>query len=224
MRYRVAPSFRLVGSLTRTATNHAHPVLSDETLMAAASTDQQVGDEVARLFERAGDSQYGGEAVTQLEHGLQAALLAEQEGASDELIVAALLHDIGHLLHDLPDDAPDRGVDDLHESLGAGWIRGRFPDSVLEPVRLHVESKRYLCTAEPGYLESLSEPSRVSLMLQGGPMTDEECEAYRQGEFFEPAIRLRRWDDEAKVAGLETPPLSYFLERVRAVATASADE
>jgi phosphonate degradation associated HDIG domain protein len=183
------------------------------------TTDARVEDEVLRLFAKGGDSQYGGESVSQLEHGLQAALLAEQEGAPDELVVAALLHDIGHLLHDLPDDAPDNGVDDLHENLGAAWIKGRFPLSVLEPVRLHVASKRYLCAVEPGYLEALSEPSRVSLQLQGGPMSAEECEAFREGEFFESAIRLRRWDDEAKIAGLETPPLSYFLRHIEAVAT-----
>jgi phosphonate degradation associated HDIG domain protein len=183
------------------------------------TTDMRVEDEVLRLFAKGGDSQYGGESVSQLEHGLQAALLAEQEGAPDELVVAALLHDIGHLLHDLPDDAPDNGVDDLHENLGAAWIKGRFPLSVLEPVRLHVASKRYLCAVEPGYLEALSEPSRVSLQLQGGPMSAEECEAFREGEFFESAIRLRRWDDEAKIAGLETPPLSYFLRHIEAVAT-----
>jgi phosphonate degradation associated HDIG domain protein len=183
------------------------------------TTDTRVDDQVLRLFAKGGDSQYGGESVSQLEHGLQAALLAEQEGASDELVVAALLHDIGHLLHDLPDDAPDNGVDDLHENLGAAWIKGRFPLSVLEPVRLHVASKRYLCAVEPGYLEALSEPSRVSLQLQGGPMSAEECEAFREGEFFESAIRLRRWDDEAKIAGLETPPLSYFLRHIEAVAT-----
>lgn len=187
--------------------------------MAATSLIDQICGEVDMLFARAGDSQYGGESVTQLEHGLQAALLAEQEGAPDELVVAALLHDIGHLLHDLPDDAPDNGVDDLHENLGAAWIKGRFPTSVLEPVRLHVASKRYLCAVEPGYLEALSEPSRVSLQLQGGPMSAEECEAFRDGEFFESAIRLRRWDDEAKNAGLETPPLSYFLRHIEAVAT-----
>lgn len=189
--------------------------------MAAISADERVADEVLRLFERSGDSQYGGESVTQLEHGLQAAQLAEQQGASSELVVAALLHDIGHLLHELPDDAPDQGVDDLHENLGAAWVEGRFPPSVLEPVRLHVEAKRYLCAVEPGYLEALSEPSRVSLGLQGGPMTEEECEDFRRGEFFESSIALRRWDDEAKVAGLETPSLRHFLKHVRSVTLAS---
>ncbi|QDV79283.1 hypothetical protein K2D_28960 [Planctomycetes bacterium K2D] len=186
--------------------------------MDSIASDSRTSEEIDKLFARSGGSQYGGEAVTQLEHGLQAALLAEQEGAPDELVVAALLHDIGHLLHDLPDDAPDNGVDDLHENLGAAWIEGRFPASVLEPVRLHVESKRYLCAVEPGYLEALSEPSRVSLQLQGGPMTTDECESFQKGEFFGSAIRLRRWDDEAKVAGLATPPLSHYKKYIEAVA------
>jgi phosphonate degradation associated HDIG domain protein len=179
--------------------------------------------EIAQLFERGGGSLYGGERVTQLEHGLQAALLAEQHGASDSLVVAALLHDIGHLLHDLPDDAPDKGVDDVHEALGANWLRDRFPEEVLEPVRLHVDSKRYLCATEPGYWEALSEPSKVSLELQGGPMNEDECAAFRAGPHFEASIRLRRWDDEAKVAGLETPSLHHFLDLVSRVALQPAD-
>ncbi len=182
-----------------------------------------VEQEIARLFDHGGGSLYGGERVTQLEHGLQAALLAEQQGASDELVVAALLHDIGHLLHDLPDDAPDRGVDDVHEALGANWLRDRFPDEVLEPVRLHVDSKRYLCATEPGYWEALSDPSKVSLELQGGPMSDDECVAFRAGPHFAASIRLRRWDDEAKVAGLETPSLQHYLDRIHRVALQPAD-
>ena len=169
------------------------------------------------MFQAKGDSLYGGEGVTQLEHGLQAAKLAEDEGATSELIVAALLHDIGHLLHDLPDSAPDDGVDDVHEDLAARWLEGRFPPAVLEPVRLHVASKRYLCSTEPGYWEALSEPSKVSLELQGGRMTDEECEAYRNGPHFDAAIRLRRWDDEAKVVGLETPPLEHYVAHITSV-------
>jgi len=178
------------------------------------STRDPIADEVLDLFAVGGDSLYGGEGVTQLEHGLQAATLAEQEGADSELIVAALLHDIGHLLHDLPDDAPDRGVDDVHERLGAEWLRDRFPPAVLEPVRLHVESKRYLCATEPGYWEALSEPSKVSLELQGGRMDPEQCEAFRGGPHFDAAIRLRRWDDLAKVVGLTTPPLEHFTPHI----------
>lgn len=177
-----------------------------------------IAAEICQLFEKRGDSLYGGEGVTQLEHGLQAALLAEQDGADAALIVAALLHDIGHLLHDLPDDAPDNGVDDVHETLGADWLRSRFPAEVLEPVRLHVDSKRYLCAREAGYWAELSEPSRISLELQGGPMSDEEAGRFEKGEHFDACIRLRRWDDLAKVVGLETPPLAYFVAHIDGVA------
>ncbi|MEO1496215.1 MAG: phosphonate degradation HD-domain oxygenase [Planctomycetota bacterium] len=177
--------------------------------------------EIYRLFEVRGASLYGGEGVTQLEHGLQAAMLAEQEGADPALIVAALLHDVGHLLHDLPDDAPDNGVDDVHEALGADWLRSRFPPEVLEPVQQHVASKRYLCATEQGYWDALSEPSKVSLELQGGPMNAAEVDAFEQGEHFEACVRLRRWDDLAKVVGLETPPLEHFMTLVDRVALRS---
>ena len=172
-------------------------------------------EQVFELFNRRGGSLYGGEAVTQLEHGLQAATFAEEEGAPDELITAALLHDIGHLLHDLPDDAPDEGVDDVHEELGAAWLAERFPPAVLEPVRLHVEAKRYLCKVDPDYRKGLSGPSEVSLQLQGGPMSDEECAAFRANEYYEDAVTLRRWDDRAKIAGFVTEPLEHFLSAVR---------
>ena len=173
------------------------------------------------MFEQGGDSQYGHEKVTQIEHALQAAFLAEREGASDELVAAALLHDIGHLLHHLPSDAPEQGIDDLHEVLAAEWLARRFPAIVLETVRLHVDSKRYLSAAEPGYWATLSEPSQLSLELQGGPFTDEECEEFRRGEYFEDAIRVRRWDDLAKIENLETPPLEHYLQVVDRVALAS---
>lgn len=169
---------------------------------------------IRNMFEKHGGSMYGGEAVTQQEHALQAAWLAEQQHSSDALVTAALLHDVGHLLHDLPDDAPDRGIDDQHEDLAAEWLQRHFPPEVVEPVRLHVESKRYLCATEPGYWEALSEPSRQSLELQGGAMNETECEQFRQGEHFEAALQLRRWDDEAKVAGLKTPAVTHFLEFV----------
>lgn len=172
-------------------------------------------EEVIDLFRRRGDSEYGGEAVTQLEHALQAAALAEAEQASPELIAAALLHDVGHLLHDLPDDAPDTGTDDHHEASAGRYLQQLFPESVCAPVRMHVNAKRYLCAVDETYASSLSRPSQVSLALQGGPMTPEEVEAYRRQPYSEDAVRLRRWDDEAKVAGLETPSLEHFAEYVR---------
>ena len=170
-----------------------------------------VADEVIRLFDRRGDSEYGGEDVTQLEHALQAAWLAEREGASPALIAAALLHDVGHLLHDLPDDAPDAGIDDHHENSAANFLGHSFPPSVTEPVRLHVDAKRYLCAVDATYRARLSEPSLVSLRLQGGVMTPDEVAAFETNPFAEDAVRLRKWDDAAKVRELATPPLSHFL-------------
>ena len=178
-------------------------------------------EQCIELLRDRGHSEYGGEPVTQLEHALQSALLAEQESASPELIAAALLHDIGHLLHALPDDAPGDGIDDVHEELGYRYLRQIFPDAVTEPVRLHVPAKRYLCGKDQSYLAQLSPPSVLSLKLQGGPMSAEEVAAFREHPFLADALRLRRWDDEAKVVDLVTPPLEHFLPHVeRAMTTA----
>lgn len=172
-------------------------------------------EEIIELFAARGDSQYGGEAVTQLEHALQAALLAEQEQAPPELIVAALLHDVGHLLHDLPADAPDAGIDDRHENSAANYLCRHFPQRVVEPVRLHVPAKRYLCAIDAQYMQSLSQPSVVSLALQGGPMSAEEVAEFARHPYADDAVRLRRWDDAAKIPRLPTPPLAHFARYVR---------
>lgn len=174
-------------------------------------------DELRALFATRGDSEYGGEVVTQEEHALQCATLAENEGASPELIVAALLHDVGHLLHDLDDDAPEQGVDDCHESSGYHFLRKHFPLSVSQPVQLHVDAKRYLCTTQPGYIQTLSEPSVTSFHLQGGCMPTEQLEQFRQYEYWEDALRLRKWDDLAKVESLQTAGVEHFLTYVSQV-------
>ncbi|MDR3621397.1 MAG: HD domain-containing protein [Paludisphaera borealis] len=163
-----------------------------------ASDSARVIGEIRRVFAERGDSAYGGEAVSQQEHALQAAHLARIAGADAGLTVAALLHDVGHLLHDLPDDAPDDGVDDRHERLAASWLARWFGAEVVEPVRLHVEAKRYLCAVDPSYERRLSEPSRLSLKLQGGPMTEAEVEAFQSSPHHAAALALRGWDDEAK--------------------------
>lgn len=178
-------------------------------------TEHEITAELRRLFAEKGDSEYGGEVVTQKEHALQCATLAESENASPELIVAALLHDVGHLLHDLDDDAPDQGVDDCHERSGYHFLRKHFPLSVSQPVQLHVDAKRYLCTTQPGYFETLSEPSVTSFHLQGGHMPAEQLEQFRQHEYWEEALRLRKWDDLAKVESLETPSVDHFLAYVQ---------
>ncbi|MFT7643465.1 MAG: phosphonate degradation associated HDIG domain protein [Pirellulaceae bacterium] len=173
-----------------------------------------VVDKIAELFVQRGDSLYGGEAVTQQEHALQAALSAENSAAGAELIAAALLHDIGHLLHDLPDDATDNGIDDVHEELGERWLRKFFNPAVSEPVRLHVSAKRFLCATEAEYFSQLSPTSVQSLKLQGGPYNAEEVAKFEQSPFFREAVELRRWDDEAKVVGLATPAVNHFLQYV----------
>jgi phosphonate degradation associated HDIG domain protein len=167
-------------------------------------------DLVLERFARHGANNYGGERVLQLEHALQCAALAEAEGADAALITASLLHDIGHLIHDLGDSAAARGIDDRHELLGREWLSRWFGEAVTEPVRLHVNAKRYLTATDPGYFATLSAGSVRSLDLQGGPFTAQCAEGFIGLPFARDAVRLRRWDEGAKVAGKSTPDLLYF--------------
>ncbi len=171
--------------------------------------------EIQALFDRRGGEQYAGEPVTQLEHALQSAWLAEQEDGDDELVTAALLHDLGHLLHDLGDTPTLRGVDDVHQYRAIPFLRGVFPDRVLGAIAGHVDAKRYLCAVEPAYFDGLSEDSRRSLQLQGGIFDPAQAEAFIARPGAADAVRVRLWDDRAKQAGLATPPLSHYLERAR---------
>ncbi|MFA6945055.1 MAG: phosphonate degradation HD-domain oxygenase [Pedobacter sp.] len=170
--------------------------------------------QIISLFESRGNSMYGGEAVTQLEHALQAAYLAKKDGASDSLIAASLLHDVGHLLHDLPEMASEDGIDDVHEELAANFLNDYFIDEVIEPVRLHVQAKRYLCATDPGYYESLSEPSKTSLAFQGGIMIDSEIEDFQKNPYYKDAVSLRKWDDIAKDPEMECPDLYEFISSI----------
>ena len=168
-------------------------------------------DQIIDLLDNHGGSLYFGEQVTETEHALQAAYLADQAGSPKELIAAALLHDIGHLLHGLGEDVADHGIDGKHEDVGSHWLEGRFPAPVLDCVRLHVDAKRYLTATEPGYLADLSEASKRSLELQGGPFTPQEVTEFEAREpFFREAIQVRRWDDEAKVVGLQVPSAEHY--------------
>jgi [1-hydroxy-2-(trimethylamino)ethyl]phosphonate dioxygenase len=174
-------------------------------------------DEIIELFARRGDDAYFGEPVSQLEHALQTAFQAEQEGAPDDLIAAALLHDTGHLIHKLPEDIADRGVDGRHEYIGAKWLARYFPPSVTEPIRLHVAAKRYLCAVDAEYKRRLSPASIQSLALQGGPMSADEIREFEASAYAREAAWLRQWDDLAKVVELKTPELSQYqslLERL----------
>lgn len=169
-------------------------------------------ERILELFRERGEERYGGEDVSQTEHALQAALAAETEGADAELVTAALVHDLGHLLHNLPDDCAEHGVDDKHEELAPRWLERYFGPRVIEPIRLHVDAKRYLCATRPDYLTSLSEGSVTSLALQGGPFSTDEAKRFEQHPYFTESIRLRTWDDVAKIKGLRTPDLTHYRE------------
>ena len=170
---------------------------------------------IMNLFAAAGEAAYFGEAVSQTEHALQSAHLARSAGAADELVVAALLHDVGHMLSGLPEDVAQRGVDDTHEDAGAEWLERHFGPAVSAPVRLHVAAKRYLCAVDPSYRNGLSPASQLSLRLQGGPFSAEEARDFEQQSHHADAVALRRWDDGAKVPGLEVPGLEAYRESLR---------
>lgn len=176
-----------------------------------------VVDEICELFATKGHDAYVGEPVSQLEHALQSAFYAERAGADDELVVAALLHDVGHLIHKLPEDCADHGIDDRHEKLGQAWLARHCGPKVTEPVRLHVAAKRYLCATDADYLRQLSPASKQSLELQGGPFTAEEARQFEVNPHFRQAVDLRRWDDLAKVPGMPVPGLDHYRSRLEKV-------
>jgi phosphonate degradation associated HDIG domain protein len=174
-------------------------------------------DEIERLFAAKGERMYSGEPVTQVQHALQSALLAETNGADDELVVAAFLHDLGHLVNDQGDTPTLRGIDDRHEYVALPFLRGLFGAAVLQPIRLHVEAKRYLCARGDGsangaaYWAGLSADSKRSLELQGGIFTESEADAFIAQPHAEQAVRLRLWDDLAKLPDANTPPIAHYL-------------
>lgn len=170
--------------------------------------------EIADLLAERGRARYGAEAVSQLQHALQCAALAERESAAPELIAAALLHDFGHLVADDEDAAP-RGIDMQHEDVAARWLAQHFSDGVTEPVRLHVPAKRYLCAVEEGYFESLSFASVRSLELQGGIFSPDQVVSFITQPHAASSVRLRRWDDLAKDPAAVTPPLEHYMAYVR---------
>ena len=176
----------------------------------------QVADRIMEIFRTKGGAAYFGEPVSQLEHALQAACHAEHAEAPSWLVVAALLHDIGHLLHDMPEHVADLGIDARHEDIGHAWLAQHFGPEVAAPVRMHVDAKRYLCAADPDYLRLLSPASVQSLQLQGGAFSEAEARAFEQQAFWREAVRLRRWDDMAKVPGLRVPGLEHYRAMIEA--------
>ena len=166
-------------------------------------------EEIEGLFERHGGETYG-EGVTQLEHALQTAALAAAEGVDDALVVAALLHDVGHFLQPTDDSFGYH----KHDRSGGEWLARRFGPTISEPVRLHVAAKRYLCATEADYFAKLSPASVHSLGKQGGPMSATEAAAFGALPYAEAAMRLRRWDDGGKLDGLHVPDVEHYRDRI----------
>lgn len=180
-------------------------------------TADNIVDFLADIFERRGADSYLGEPVTMSEHMLEAAVFAEREGASEELVAAALLHDVGHYTGEFGEDYIEQGVDNLHDEAGAKVLEAFFPPLVTECVRLHVAAKRYLCATDPAYFGKLSDASVKTLALQGGPMSEAEAAAFRKSPYFEEAVRVRLWDEAGKVPGMATPGFAHYaplLQRV----------
>ena len=173
-----------------------------------------IRDEINSIYETRATKPYGLSDVNQQQHALQAAAMAEANGEMPAMIVAALVHDIGHMVHDLGDNPAEAGIDDKHEALGAVWLEDHFGPDVTEPVRLHVPAKRYLCTVDKSYFGRLSEDSVISLELQGGLMTTDEVAAFEANPHAQAAVRLRRLDEAAKDPDMATPPVAHFMRYV----------
>jgi phosphonate degradation associated HDIG domain protein len=176
--------------------------------------------EIEGLFNTRGVAQYGREAVSQLEHALQCAQLAEQAGETQQTIAAALLHDVGHLLAQSADQERDTmpDKDDLHQFVALPFLRKLFDDAVLEPIRLHVDAKRYLCATDSSYWGDLSPASKHSLELQGGIYSAEQAQVFIEQPYAQEAVRLRRYDDLAKTPERKTPTLAHYIGVLRTVA------
>ena len=177
------------------------PDLTPETIVAF----------IADIFHRRGADSYLGEDVTMSEHMLQSALLAEQAGAVDTLIAAALLHDIGHYTNEFPDDALEKGIDNHHDTAGAAVLKPWFPQIVVDCVRHHVPAKRYLCATDPSYFEKLSAASVHTLNLQGGPMNEAEVADFQTKDNLAAIVQVRLWDDGGKTAGIVTPEFEHYM-------------
>lgn len=172
---------------------------------------------IGDIFERRGAESYLGEQVTMSQHMLQGAQLAENADASDELVAAALLHDIGHYTNEFPEDALELGIDNHHDEAGARVLERFFPSIVTDCVRHHVAAKRYLCATDGSYFGKLSDASVHTLNLQGGPMTEIEAADFAANPNLKAIVQVRYWDDEGKDPAVETPDFWHYaplLQRV----------
>ncbi len=162
------------------------------------------------LFAKRGAEEYMGEPVSMAGHMEQTAACAASDNAANELVAAALLHDIGHFVGDFPIDALENGVDNLHENIAAQFLSPYFSAAVTEPIRLHVPAKKYLCAVDPDYHSQLSSASIQSLAVQGGPMTQNEVNQFEANSFYLDAVQLRKYDDNGKVAGKTIHPAKHY--------------
>ena len=188
--------------------------VTDFSALNADNIVEFIGD----IFERRGADSYLGEQVTMSQHMLQAAHLAERAGADEQTIAAALLHDIGHYTNEFPEDALERGIDNRHDVAGAAVLAPFFPALVIACVRHHVEAKRYLCATEAGYFDRLSPASVHTLRLQGGPMDAEHAARFAALPHLDAILRVRRFDESAKVPGAPTPDFAHYAPLLRRVA------
>jgi phosphonate degradation associated HDIG domain protein len=179
-------------------------------------------DELFSIYSQRGSSLYIGEPVTVAEHGLQSAHFAHAAGASDALVIAALLHDVGHLLDPVPDDIDNWHTDAHHERSGSRWLSARFGPEVFEPIRLHVSAKRYLCATDAAYLRRLSSASVRTLQLQGGPMSAAQIASFEAEPYYRDAVLLRQCDDQGKVVGLRTPDFEHYRALIERLMSATA--
>ena len=182
----------------------------------AESSSAPIIDRILELFATRGAREYMGEAVSMSQHMEQSAACAAADGAPDSLVIAALLHDIGHFVGEHPIEALENGIDNRHEEVGADYLQGYFPPAVTEPIRLHVAAKRYLCATDANYLAHLSPASVDSLAVQGGPMSAAEAQAFESSPYHRDAVRLRLYDDDGKVEGLKIEPASDYRDRLEA--------
>ncbi|WP_428642224.1 (R)-1-hydroxy-2-trimethylaminoethylphosphonate oxygenase [Roseibium sp.] len=169
------------------------------------------------IFERCGDEEYLGEPVTMAQHMLQGATLAEQNGLDEEVIVGALLHDIGHFTSEFGTFSMDDTEDRYHEEAGAEVLSRFFPTVITDCVRYHVAAKRYLCATKPDYFKRLSEASVHSLNLQGGPMTAEEVAEFEKNPNLKKIIQVRYLDEAGKQPEMETPDFWHFAPMVQRI-------
>ena len=172
---------------------------------------------IGDIFERCGDEEYLGEPVTMEQHMLQGATIAEKNGLPEDIIVGALLHDIGHFTSEFGTFSMDDTEDRYHEEAGAAVLSRFFPSVIVDCVRYHVAAKRYLCATRPEYFSRLSEASIHSLNLQGGPMSKEEVAEFENNPNLEKIIQVRYLDEAGKDPDMETPDFWHFAPMVQRI-------